>query len=298
MVCGKNCQTANEAIKTGGGSNVQSVASSSTIFEWKERIETVSNGLGSVQNGVSAITSVLGFFAPKSKLTKTMKKIDKQIDGAERISALAAQQMELLDAYTFAKEGDQPLSPRLQSRFLKHMTGVLLVLTNPSESNITKYKSETQSLLDEIGTPYGASRDNRPDNETITFGRIVDGDTFVDANGQKIRLIGVNTPELHGDNGLPEFYGQEAKEFTERTLAGKKLLIVKDKAPLDRYGRSLRYVYIMDDNNPQNSQFFNAMLVQQGFARTMNISPNSKYKDTFANLEEQARRERKGVWKR
>src|SRR3990172_3236320 len=104
--------------------------------------------------------------------------------------------------------------------------------------------------------------------------RIADGDTFVcrfpDWKDEKIRLIGVNTPETSHQKKGVEYYGKKAKEFTKNTLSGKRVKLELDMQPRDRYGRLLAYVYLEDGT------FFNALLVQEGYAQVMTVPPNVK----------------------
>ena len=125
--------------------------------------------------------------------------------------------------------------------------------------------------------------------------RIVDGDTFVcrfpDGKEEKIRLIGVNTPETSHQKKGVEYYGKKAKEFTKNTLSGKRVKLELDMQPRDRYGRLLAYVYLEDGT------MLNALLVQEGYAQVMTVPPNVKYQDMFLKLQREARENNRGLWK-
>ena len=114
---------------------------------------------------------------------------------------------------------------------------------------------------------------------------------FPDGKEEKIRLIGVNTPETSHQKKGVEYYGKEAKEFTKNTLSGKRVKLELDMQPRDRYGRLLAYVYLSDGT------MLNALLVQQGYAQVIINPPNIKYKDLFSKLETEAREQRKRLWK-
>ncbi|WP_245596107.1 thermonuclease family protein [Paenibacillus taiwanensis] len=124
--------------------------------------------------------------------------------------------------------------------------------------------------------------------ESDTVQRVVDGDTFVTKSGQKVRLIGVNTPETHGK---VQYYGKEASQFTKETLTGKQVYLFSDTGNTDKYGRLLRYVFIHN-----NSQMFNETLVTEGYANAMTIPPNVMYAEHFVQLERKARKQKKGLW--
>jgi micrococcal nuclease len=128
--------------------------------------------------------------------------------------------------------------------------------------------------------------------------RIVDGDTIVlsgievgqadrRTGGRRARLIGIDTPEVHG--GV-ECLGRESSAFTARHLDGADVLIDFDVDPIDRYGRALVYVWSAD------ATFFNGLIVAEGFALPMTVPPNVRYADLFFRLAAQARAAKRGLW--
>jgi len=125
--------------------------------------------------------------------------------------------------------------------------------------------------------------------ETATVRRVIDGDTFETDGGAKVRLIGVNTPEV---GARAEPYGEEASEFSRQRLSGRKVYMFADAGDKDRYGRLLRYVFI--DNDPV---MFNETLLAEGYANVMTVPPNVMFAEKFLALERQARENLKGLWK-
>ncbi len=128
-----------------------------------------------------------------------------------------------------------------------------------------------------------------------TVTKVVDGDTFWVDNGSekglKIRLIGVDAPETQARFGKPAgFYGQESKDFLTLLIKEKQVALVSDLDSLDRYGRTLSYVYLKDGT------FINAEMIINGFAVIMTIPPNVKYADHFYELQKEAHQNRKGIW--
>jgi len=124
--------------------------------------------------------------------------------------------------------------------------------------------------------------------------RVIDGDTVeiccLEGRPEKVRYIGVNTPETnHPSKGVEE-YGHEAKEANRRLVAGKAVRLELDVDPRDRYGRLLAYVYLEDGT------FVNAWLVEQGFAQVMTVPPNVKYQELLLKLQRGARDRGKGLW--
>jgi micrococcal nuclease len=119
---------------------------------------------------------------------------------------------------------------------------------------------------------------------------VIDGDTYKLSNGEKVRLIGINTPELDNPKSGPEIYGMEAYEFIKPLLFQQEVKIKYDEAKRDKYQRLLVYMYLKDGT------FVNAMLVEKGYARIMKVPPNVAYAKTFGALERQARAKKLGLW--
>lgn len=132
------------------------------------------------------------------------------------------------------------------------------------------------------------------EDNTYRVLRVVDGDTIViDYQGQeeKVRFIGVDTPETkHPEKGV-EFYGKEAYAFTRKLLEGEKVSLRFDVQKRDKYGRILAYVY-------KGDIFVNELLVKEGYARVLTVPPNIKYAEHFLGLERKAREEGRGLWGR
>ena len=117
--------------------------------------------------------------------------------------------------------------------------------------------------------------------------RVVDGDTVVLSGLGKARLIGVDTPEVHGDR---ECYGRAASAFAERTLSGRRVRWRYDAERRDRYDRALVYLWLED------GRFFNSMLVRAGFAQPLTIPPNVEFAGRFVADARRARRSERGLW--
>jgi micrococcal nuclease len=137
------------------------------------------------------------------------------------------------------------------------------------------------------------STDNqpRPNGEiSVTVKRVVDGDTFETTTGEKVRLIGVDTPETVKPNHPVEPYGKEASQFTKQLLEGKTLTLRFDVEPYDKYHRLLAYAYLPDGT------FVNDKLVRDGYARVMTIPPNVAFAEQFLAAEREAREHHRGLW--
>ena len=123
-----------------------------------------------------------------------------------------------------------------------------------------------------------------------TVERAVDGDTVeleepVDGY-DRVRLIGVNTPEMEGEDGSPESGAQEASEFTADALEGQEVVLETDEEVEDPYGRLLAYIWVVPETG--ESEFFNRTLVADGYAETMTVEPNDAYAECLAAAEREA----------
>jgi micrococcal nuclease len=92
---------------------------------------------------------------------------------------------------------------------------------------------------------------------------VIDGDTVVLSNGQKVRYIGINAPELAHDGHKAEPYGDEAKRFNASLVDRKKVRLEFDKERNDRYERLLAYVFLKDGT------FVNAEILSRSTKKTM-----------------------------
>ena len=123
---------------------------------------------------------------------------------------------------------------------------------------------------------------------------VVDGDTIVLSPKEKVRLIGVDTPETVHPKKMVKCYGKEATEFTRSMVAGQKIRLALDDANAarqykDRYGRTLGYVYL------QGGMMLNAELIRRGFAHAYTRFP-FRYLVEFRRLEREARGRGVGLW--
>ena len=127
-----------------------------------------------------------------------------------------------------------------------------------------------------------------------TVVRVVDGDTIhvrIGARVEKVRYIGVNTPEVHHPTKGEEPGGREAAEVNRRLVEGQAVRLELDVQERDRYGRLLAYVWIGD-------LMINAELVRLGYAQVMTVPPNVRYQEVFLKLQREAREAGRGLWRR
>jgi micrococcal nuclease len=122
--------------------------------------------------------------------------------------------------------------------------------------------------------------------------KVTDGDTLhvrYRGRDERVRLIGVNTPEVSWYGGQGECFGEEAGRYAQTRLTGRSVTLEFDVDLRDRYGRLLAYVFL-------GPELFNLTLIQQGYARADPVPPDTRMAGTFASAEAEARRTERGLW--
>jgi micrococcal nuclease len=155
-------------------------------------------------------------------------------------------------------------------------------------------RSEVRGLRSEVGAVLAAMvlagcGTTSPCGVTSgTVTNIVDGDTVDLDDGDRIRLLSVDTPET--TSGKNDCYGQEAKAFTTNFVLNKKVTVTYDAECKDRYGRSLAYVAV-------NGTELNRELVAGGYACEYTLPPSGEKRSSeFEELESTAKTNRTGMW--
>jgi micrococcal nuclease len=124
--------------------------------------------------------------------------------------------------------------------------------------------------------------------------RVVDGDTIHVRLGdrlEKVRYIGVNTPEIRHPRKGAEPGGSAAHAVNRRLVEGQRVRLELDVQTRDRYGRLLAYVWV-------GATMINAELVRLGYAQVMTIPPNVRHQALFVKLQRDARDAGRGLWRR
>ena len=134
-----------------------------------------------------------------------------------------------------------------------------------------------------------------PAQKTYDVMRVVDGDTIdvsIDGEIERIRLIGINTPETVDPRKIVECFGVEASNKAKTLLTGKKMSLENDSSQgeRDKYNRLLRYVFLEDGTN------FNLLMVQEGYAYEYTYDLPYKYQTEFKNAQKQAEENKAGLW--
>lgn len=119
---------------------------------------------------------------------------------------------------------------------------------------------------------------------------VYDGDTVVLESGQRVRLLGVNTPEIESRHRQSESGGVAAKEWLQKQLQGKKAYLEFDEEKHDHYKRLLAHIFLPDGKH------LNLALVENGLAIANIIPPNIRYADMLINAQQQAEKQKFGLW--
>lgn len=181
---------------------------------------------------------------------------------------------------------------------------VVLAVTTLAALALYAFRGEAVTVTNEGNGTFSIPLGRTYNYSDVLVKRAVDGDTLLLENGERVRLIGIDTPEYHEsaklfrdaqrsgqDAATIQKLGKRAWEFTRDLVEGKRVSLEFDAERRDRYGRLLAYVYLKDGT------FVNAEIVKQGYASLLTYPPNVRYESVFRDLYRQARESRRGLWK-
>lgn len=162
---------------------------------------------------------------------------------------------------------------------------ITILLSGCISSSEDKRKTPTGEI---VGKPTTTSTSSTSTTTTTVLSltvvsKVIDGDTIELENGERVRLLGINTLEK-GQN-----YYEEANNRLKELIEGKEVRLEKDVDDKGKYGRLLRYVFI-------NDEFVNLKLVREGYAHVYVIPPNTKYQTDLEKAEEKAKEEGLRIW--
>lgn len=152
----------------------------------------------------------------------------------------------------------------------------------------------------------------RASGQELTVSRVIDGDTFVLSDGRTVRLIGIDTPEVHAsaklsrearrsdrDRQTIQALGRRASEHAAHLVAGRRVALEYDPANaadkhLDRYGRVLAYVWVVDEADGRLFSV-NERLLSDGYANAYTNYP-FQHAEKYLDLQRTARSSERGLW--
>jgi micrococcal nuclease len=136
-------------------------------------------------------------------------------------------------------------------------------------------------------------RDARPSGQEATLDRVVDGDTIwvrmPDGSQEKVRYIGLDAPEMPGEDSTGEYLAAESKAHNRELLTSGSLRLETDVQERDEFGRLLAYVWAGD-------VFVNERMILDGYAWAHEYPPNTKRQEQLWRAHDQARAAEVGIW--
>ncbi|MEX0727041.1 MAG: thermonuclease family protein [Planctomycetaceae bacterium] len=143
-----------------------------------------------------------------------------------------------------------------------------------------------------VAPPNAAAPIGGEDSRSAVVERVVDGDTLLLETGERVRLIGVDTPETKHPDRPVELFGLEAAEFVQRRVEGRTVELRFDRERFDPYQRLLAYVYI-------DEECLNEEIIRAGYSKAITRFPyRSSQKIVFIAAENEARKAKRKIWER
>jgi len=173
-----------------------------------------------------------------------------------------------------------------QSSLEKISSSTISATTNIASSSSEKESVNFSSLNEKISTPVDVY---------YPVVKVVDGDTIdilVNGKTERLRLIGINTPEVFDPRKPVKCFGREASNNAHKLLDGAKVKIAADPSQDDKdvYGRFLRYVWRSD------GLFYNLSAIKGGFAYEYTFNVPYKYQTEFKAAQKYAQDNSLGLW--
>lgn len=196
----------------------------------------------------------------------------------------------------------------MQRKLLYFIGGVIALLiivgatSHKSEQGAFRNAGQGVSSLTTTGTDSVSLELNTTEIKTSTtsfkyysVSRVIDGDTIdvsIDGKVERLRLIGIDTPETVDPRKPVECFGVEASNKAKTLLIGKKVSLESDdsQGELDKYNRLLRYVFLEDGTN------INLLMIKEGYAHEYTYNLPYKYQTEFKNAQKQAEANKAGLW--
>lgn len=159
-------------------------------------------------------------------------------------------------------------------------------------------------IVDQNKTENQINNDNLNLGENIfQVSKVIDGDTIKVYTGNSnqeqktIRLISINTPEIHNPTKSIECFGEEAYQKALSLLDNQKVRLEYDfkKGELDKYGRTLAYVFLERDDSGEEI-FINEFMIREGYAYEESYGVGYKYQDLFERAQIDAEKKQRGLW--
>lgn len=131
-----------------------------------------------------------------------------------------------------------------------------------------------------------------PVQRTVSVAYVHDGDTFQTSTGERVRLLGIDAPEVAHHNVQAEFFGEESTRWLRDRIGGQVVTLKPGPEPVDRYGRTLAWVF------DRHGRFVNEELLRTGNAVLLDhFGLPAEYESPLRAAEASAKSEKRGLWK-
>jgi len=132
-------------------------------------------------------------------------------------------------------------------------------------------------------------------SKIVYVSRVIDGDTFVLSDSSRVRMLGVDCPEVARFSKPAEPFSTQATTLIKSLIEHKSVKLTFDGNVFDMFGRQLAYVWLKDAKG-QDSMFVNVELLKRGLSRISYYPKGKRYYALFYNLRNTARQKRLGIW--
>ncbi len=133
---------------------------------------------------------------------------------------------------------------------------------------------------------YGTNFENR----LHLVEQVVDGDTLIIEDNIRVRLLGIDAPEIE------KCFGEQSKKQLSSKVLGREILLEKDQTAKDNYDRLLRYVILRNENPEVDDVLVNKEMIREGFAKSLYVKPSRRYLSQLQSAEREAEKESLGMW--
>jgi len=134
--------------------------------------------------------------------------------------------------------------------------------------------------------------DIKPGHSFYRVKKIFDGDTVLLEDGRRVRLLGINTPEVRHKNEDAQAGGDEAKLWLINKLQDRKVRLETDVQKTDKYKRTLAHLFTEDNEH------INLRLVAAGLAAVSIYPPNLLHAEALIKAQDQVEQAGLGIWRR
>jgi micrococcal nuclease len=154
---------------------------------------------------------------------------------------------------------------------------------HPDTATTDETISTTEDVISLTEDPISSAEDTISPENTIICTAVIDGDTFRLGNGETVRLIGIDAPELSQPGG------KESREYLTQLILGKGVTLEKGYEDRDKYNRLLRFVYL-------GNTCINEEMIKQGYAEARYLPSNDPLREYYIQLEIEAEITKAGLW--